>query len=645
MPVGPALRSRIQASTRAWASRKVSASPGAPAGDGPRLVAGVRFSHQVASPRVRLTLPAHPGVLHAAQRERVGPHAGAAPRPRSDVESALSDREACRAAAVTIAGDGAAACSSPATPTSPLLGTAVSLVALPRRWLPLAPRWPPSAGLGGAGRARAIPLNTMLPFRRGGAASGGRRRRRAVLCGRGAAPAALAPAVVAGVRPAVAASRSGRRTWWPRRSTRRQGALSALVVDSDVEHFADVDRRPAALPHRSGHRGPAGARGDADRPGLPLRPRHAQRRHRTGRLRHRPAHSLPDARPGRLPPSTSSPAASLRLAPGPRRWRRRSTRSAPCPWSWRSFGWGQQTAALATVPVALAALRLGVTARDRRSLWAAGLLGALAAGSLYLATAPLVGGAAGGDGRGHRRPAADGDAPAAPGRDRRRGRRRRTLLAPLGRRLPVAAGVRRSAPPGRVERALHPRLRLRRPGRAGRGGPARPSIREASTLDGAALLTWPAAAAAVAALATGAARAARARRGRSAAAAPGRRCPPCSPSSCCTRPICAGCAPSPTASSSSSPPSGSSCRCWPSPAGRCFRTACRRLPAGHVRPGGLRPGSRPDLGPHPALPLAPLGGGAARDGDGRRPPDRPGVRRRGQRLRLRAAHAGGGPRG
>jgi hypothetical protein len=59
-----------------------------------------------------------------------------------------------------------------------------------------------------------------------------------------------------------------------------------------------------------------------------------------------------------------------------------------------SFGWGQQTAALATVPVGLAALRLGVEGRDARSLWVAGLLGMLAAGSLYLATGPLVGGAA-----------------------------------------------------------------------------------------------------------------------------------------------------------------------------------------------------------------------------------------------------------
>ncbi len=275
-----------------------------------------------------------------------------------------------------------------------LLGTAVSVVALPRRWLPLAPLVAPFLGWA-ALVAVGYPLNAVLPFR-------------VVAVGLG---------VLAGLAVVLGAWR-GRlrwsRLWCSRRALRqalplwllglasylvavlvhvRQGALSALVVDSDVEHFPDVI---SGLLHY-----PIGPEVVAQQ-GLEVTP--------VG-LAYHYVHASLSALGGGDAFGTALPAHFLMLALGvsgvyvfARSFMGLAQGAAllatvlyaggALPLVVASFGWGQQTAALATVPVALAALRLGVSGRDRRSLWAAGLLGALATGSLYLATAPLVGGAA-----------------------------------------------------------------------------------------------------------------------------------------------------------------------------------------------------------------------------------------------------------
>ena len=274
-----------------------------------------------------------------------------------------------------------------------LLGTAVSLVALPRRWLPLAPLVAPFLGWA-ALVAVGYPLNAVLPFR-------------VVAVGLG---------VLAGLAVVLGAWRG--RLRWSRRGARRalrqalplwllglasylvavlvhvrQGALSALVVDSDVEHFPDVIS--ALLHYPIGPEVVAQQGLEVTPVGLAYHYVHASLSALGGgrRLRYGPPGALPDAGPGsgrgvRLRPQLHGPG------PGAALLATVLYAGGALPLVVASFGWGQQTAALATVPVALAALRLGVSGRDRRSLWAAGLLGALATGSLYLATAPLVGGAA-----------------------------------------------------------------------------------------------------------------------------------------------------------------------------------------------------------------------------------------------------------
>jgi hypothetical protein len=380
-----------------------------------------------------------------------------------------------------------------------LLGTAVGLVALPRRWLPLAPLTVPLLGWA-ALVALGYPLNTVLPF-----------RLVAPLLGGGAAVVVLYAAARHRLR--------WRRRWWRECGPplllalggylvattvhARQGALTALVVDSDVEHFADV---VAALLHY-----PIGT-DIAAQEGLEATP--------IG-LAYHYVHATLSAVTGRDAFGTALPSHFLMLALGicgvyvfARSFTRLSAGAATLattlyacgalPLVVAAFGWGQQTAALATVPVALAALRLGVTSHDRRSLWGAGLLGALAAGSLYLATAPLVGGAA----------AAMATVTAA----RRRSATPLLRLVAIG-AVVVAAGLFSHLSAGAFlwQRASAGLLRPEElSGRSthvfdfaapdGLAGVAPLALfREAGSLDGAPLLAWPAAAAAVAALATAAA--------------------------------------------------------------------------------------------------------------------------------------------
>lgn len=173
----------------------------------------------------------------------------------------------------------------------------------------------------------------------------------------------------------------------------RQGTLSTLVADSDVEHFADVI---AALLHA-----PIGWSIGAQQ-GLEATP--------VG-LAYHYVHASLAALTGIDVFTTAVPAGCLMLAlavPAVYLFCRTVLRLGL--WGARlatvlyalgalplvvvAFGWGQQTAALAAVPFGLAALEAALREGSRPTLVLGGLAGALAGGSLYLATAPLVAGAA-----------------------------------------------------------------------------------------------------------------------------------------------------------------------------------------------------------------------------------------------------------
>ena len=212
-----------------------------------------------------------------------------------------------------------------------LLGTAVSR----RRAAPAlaAPGPPDSAlpGLGGAGGG-GLPAQ-----RRPAVPGGGGRAGRAGGADRGAGRLAGALAVVAGGRCAEALP-----PWLLGLASylvavlvhARQGALSALVVDSDVEHFPDVIS--ALLHYPIGPEVVAQQGLEATPVGLAYHYVHASLSALGGRrrLRHGPPGALPDAGPGR--------ERGLRLrpqlhGPGPaagRCWRRCSTPGGPCPWWW-----------------------------------------------------------------------------------------------------------------------------------------------------------------------------------------------------------------------------------------------------------------------------------------------------------------------
>ena len=226
----------------------------------------------------------------------------------------------------------------------------------------------------------------------------------------------------------------------------RQGALSALVVDSDVEHFPDVI---SALLHY-----PIGPEVVAQQ-GLEATP--------VG-LAYHYVHASLSALGGGDAFGTALPAHFLMLALGvsgvyvfARSFMGLAHGGAllatvlyaggALPLVVASFGWGQQTAALATVPVALAALRLGVCGRDRRSLWAAGLLGALASRVSVPGDGAPGGGRGGGDGGRRRGTRAVPSPPLAPAGDRGHRGRGGAPLAPLRRGL-LAGAQRRGAVAG-----------------------------------------------------------------------------------------------------------------------------------------------------------------------------------------------------
>jgi hypothetical protein len=275
-----------------------------------------------------------------------------------------------------------------------LIGTAAGVVLWPRRWLPYGVLAAPHLGWAVL-VAIGYPLNAVLPFRvvvqlcLGVALligvvsiwrSGGRWRRWA----RWPRPwrEALPPAALGVLTYTLAATVHG-----------RQGALTAMVADSDVEHFADVID---ALLHF-----PIGWSVSAQQ-GLEATP--------VG-LAYHYVHALLSATTG-IDTATTALASHflllalavqavylfgrslLRLPPRAARLATALYALGGLPLVVASFGWGQQTAAMAAVPFGLAALRAGLVARDTRSWLLAGLAGSLAAGSLYLATAPLVGGAA-----------------------------------------------------------------------------------------------------------------------------------------------------------------------------------------------------------------------------------------------------------
>ncbi|MDQ3702787.1 MAG: hypothetical protein M3442_17955, partial [Chloroflexota bacterium] len=281
-----------------------------------------------------------------------------------------------------------------------LLGGATAVLLLPRRWLPYAVVVAPHFGWA-ALVAVGYPLNAALPFR------------------------AVAPLlgvialVIIGGWIALTQRGAGRRPGWRRAGWRRlwrealpswllglvtyltaagihirQGALSALVADSDAEHFADVI---ASLLHAPiGWSIPAHQGLEATPVGMAYHYVHASLSALTGLdtfTTALPSHFL------LLALGVSGvyvfARSFLRLPVGAATLATAVYALGALPLIVASFGWGQQTAALAAVPLGLAALRLGIQGRDARSLWTAGLLGGLAAGSLYLASAPLIGGAAG----------------------------------------------------------------------------------------------------------------------------------------------------------------------------------------------------------------------------------------------------------
>lgn len=290
-----------------------------------------------------------------------------------------------------------------------LLGVATSVLLMPRRWLPYAGVVAPHLGWA-ALVAVGYPLNAMWPFS-------------LVAPLLGAAALTIIAAWVAGAgRPAR--GRSERAGWgavpWRRwlgwrplwreggppallgllvylvaaGVHIRQGALSVLVADSDVEHFADVIA--ALLRSPIGWSVPAQRGLEATPVGLAYHYVHASLSALTG------LDTFTTALPSHFLLLTLGVSgvyvfarSFLRLPAGAAILATALYAGGALPLIVASFGWGQQTAALAAVPAGLAALRVGIEGREARSLWTAGLLGALAAGSLYLASAPLVGGAAG----------------------------------------------------------------------------------------------------------------------------------------------------------------------------------------------------------------------------------------------------------
>ena len=171
------------------------------------------------------------------------------------------------------------------------------------------------------------------------------------------------------------------------------GALSTVVADSDVEHFADVIA--AMLTYPIGWSIEAQMGLEATPIGLAYHYVHAAISAVTG------VDTYASALPSHLAMIAIAPAGVYLFA---REALGASGRTATIAAAVSAcggfglgvsaFGWGQQTAALACVPAGVAGIRRALLGGRPRDIVGGGLLAALAAGSLYLASAPVVGGTA-----------------------------------------------------------------------------------------------------------------------------------------------------------------------------------------------------------------------------------------------------------
>jgi hypothetical protein len=168
----------------------------------------------------------------------------------------------------------------------------------------------------------------------------------------------------------------------------RAGTLTTLVADSDVEHFADVIGALLAYPIGWSVEAQMGL--EATPVGLAYHYVHASISALTG------ADTFSTAVPSHLLMLSLAPSgvylfarSALSLSP------RRAAMAAALfacgglGLGVAGLGWGQQTAALATLPVGLAGTQAALVG-TRRDALAGGLLAALAAGALYLASVPAV---------------------------------------------------------------------------------------------------------------------------------------------------------------------------------------------------------------------------------------------------------------
>ena len=166
------------------------------------------------------------------------------------------------------------------------------------------------------------------------------------------------------------------------------GTLSTLVADSDVEHFADVIG--AMLRYPIGWSLEAQMGLEATPVGLAYHYVHGAISAVTG------ADTFATAAPSHLLMLSLAPGGVYLFARSAMALPPRAAGAASVLYACGGlglevvgFGWGQQTAALATIPIGVAALDAAL-AGNRREAIAGGLLAALAAGSLYLASGPLV---------------------------------------------------------------------------------------------------------------------------------------------------------------------------------------------------------------------------------------------------------------
>jgi|GEM_PF-5462520 len=267
-----------------------------------------------------------------------------------------------------------------------VIGAAAAPWLLPRRWLP---HWPGALPLIGWGTVVAVayPLNATVPGRWALIALGGAAGLLVVWHLRACRLTWLPPRRVAWA-PLVAGVvmyMSGAALYI------HAGTLSALVADSDVEHFADVIQ--AMLKYPIGWSAEAQTGLEATPVGLAYHYVHASISAVTG------ADAFSTAMPSHLLMLTLAPGAvyifardGLRLNGPPAAVASALFAAGGLSLGVAGFGWGQQTAAIATLPIAIAALRRALASTDRKSLLCGGVLGMLGAGSLYLASAPIVGG-------------------------------------------------------------------------------------------------------------------------------------------------------------------------------------------------------------------------------------------------------------